>query len=79
VSRLLGVLSAADDVAERNRKILTAERAPRCWYSGAPSTSAAAFAAAIEIATALLAPIAEKSSVPSAARSALSTARWSPA
>jgi len=28
VSRLLGVLSAADDVAERNRKILTAERAP---------------------------------------------------
>jgi len=43
------------------------------------STSAAAFAAAIEIATALLAPIAEKSSVPSAARSALSTARWSPA
>src|SRR6056297_340798 len=52
---------------------------PRCWYSGAPSTSAAAFEAAIEMATALLAPIAEKSSVPSAARSALSTARWSPA
>ncbi len=79
VRRVSGVFATADDVSEWDREVLAAERTTEVLEQRGTEDIGTSFCGAMEMATALFAPIFEKSSVPSAACRIESTSRWLPA